>query len=82
MFEGDDIIGGRYDNALDQRRKFAQSLGFFGVITVSVVNTFNAADYMAENSLGMFAWTPARLISERAVRRKSCSRQPFTPDWS
>ncbi len=42
-------------------------------VLVPIVGPADARHDVAKASLGMIARTPARLISERAVRRRSCS---------
>jgi hypothetical protein len=45
-----------------------------------IVDAAHTADDVAETALGVVPRsTPARLISDRAVRRRSCSVQPVTP---
>ena len=61
----------RIDNALDQRGQSLECVPFLCVEFVPIVHAANAADYVAKAALGVIARDPARLMRERAVRRKS-----------
>ena len=66
-----DVAVGRMHDQFDLRGQCFEGMALLGVILVPVVNAAHAADDVAEAALGMVALTPARLISERAVRRRS-----------
>ena len=58
-------------DTVDQSRQPAQRVGLFVPIGVPVVDAFDAGEGVAHDALGVIGENTARLINERAVRRRS-----------